>query len=194
MRFAPHHRQLLHDARADRPGGGVATATALEEADGEVCPPGGAADADAGAAGAPQEHAPSRSDRARVALRHAQLDRRLAAGEPSAGDRAMTVRAWQLTRPRMRRQLADSLERVVHDCDGAQPAEGAAGGARHAEVRVARGEMLWLAARLRDGRPVSAHGVALVLRLLSDGASPLYADAPRHALWRAVHEATDALD
>ncbi|HEY4278004.1 MAG TPA: hypothetical protein VGM91_07285 [Conexibacter sp.] len=175
MRLASPHRHLLHDARSGSPADGVSPAMPV--------------------AAQPQlTVTPSLADRARVSLRHGGLDHRIASGESISVDRGMTVRAWQLTRPRMRRQLADSLERVVHDSDEMLPGEKSDVKARHLEVRVARGELLWLAARLRDDRPARAQGVALVSELLTDGNSPLYMTGTRHELWRAVHAATEALD
>jgi hypothetical protein len=60
-------------------------------------------------------------------------------------------------------------------------------------VRAARAALRDLAFALRSDGPVSAQGVALTERLLTDGTSPLYLERTNDALWRAAVEATQAL-
>jgi hypothetical protein len=134
--------------------------------------------------------------RARVlaSLRHGALDRRLADGEDAGDDRELSVRAWQLTRPRARMRLANTLEAILTEVEQPRGRRSASVPACREEVEVARGEMVWLAERLRDPRPVRARGVLLVRGLLSDGNSPLFVASPNDELWRQARRASAALD
>ena len=61
-------------------------------------------------------------------------------------------------------------------------------------MRECAGDLRALIDRLRDGEPIDVQGVAMVARLLGDGASPLYyAQAPR-SLQHTVRAARHALD
>lgn len=144
-----------------------------------------------GAPGALLDRSPSLMSRFRVAWHNRMLDMRLAAGEPIAGDRDLTARAWQLTRPRVRDQLANMLMGAVRDGD-----ELRTGSAVNMQsVSAARSELVALAARLRDPRPVNARGVALTRELFVSGSSPLFASrGPSEALRRYLREALTALD
>jgi hypothetical protein len=65
---------------------------------------------------------------------------------------------------------------------------------RRGEAELARSELIRLAERLRDERPVAAQGIALVRRLLCDGSGPLYVPGAEDELWRDVRRAAVALD
>jgi len=153
--------------------------------------------------------APPLADRVRARLHAYALDTRLAAGGRIDGDPLLAARAWQLAHRATRERLACALDAVLHELDGAPGARAGAAVAidRH-EAQVARSELIRLAQRLRDSEPVAAKGVALVRRLLCDGASPLYlprrtppgaagvSPSPTGAgdeLWRALRRAAIAL-
>jgi hypothetical protein len=134
---------------------------------------------------------PALAARARAALGHTALDRLLAEGDNVAGPPELPVRAWQITRPKARERVAGALEEILAD---AQRPRAARCAICREEVEVARGELLRLAMRLRDTRPVHARGVALARRLLSDRSGPLYAPARNDELWRQARRAAAALD
>ena len=123
-----------------------------------------------------------------------QLDERLARGEDPASDRALELRAQRLSGLAERRRLAEALEGVILSAHR--------GGARYSvqvaprgqAVRDCAGDLRALAARLRDGGPVDVQGVAMVARLLSDGASPLYYKSAPRSLQHMVRSARHALD
>jgi hypothetical protein len=129
-----------------------------------------------------------------AALRHAALDRRLADGADAIDRRELTVRAWQITRPRALERLARALEGILIDAERPRPAHGPAVPVCCEEVEVARDEILRLVERLREPRPVCPRGVALARLLLTDGTGPLYAPSPNDELWRRLHRAAAALD
>jgi hypothetical protein len=113
--------------------------------------------------------------RLQVLLRRGRLDFELGAGTDPRGVPALALRARQLCRPRYRRHLALSVQRLVEeiDTDPASYLSSAVPLQRH-HVAAARGTLLALAGALRDVDPVNPRGVALTLRLITDPASPLY--------------------
>jgi hypothetical protein len=110
-----------------------------------------------------------------------------------AGDRVLTVRAWQITRPTARERLATALEALL-DPERSRMDWSTRVPVCREEIAVAGSAILEVAARLRDARPVHPRGVAMVRRLLSDGGSPLYVPTHNDELWRAVRRAATALD
>jgi HAMP domain-containing protein len=138
--------------------------------------------------------APVLPARAFAMLRHSALDRRLAAGADATGDRQLAVRAWQITRTSVRERVAAALDAILIDAERPRPHHGAAVCVCGEEVEVARDEILRLAERLRDRRPVRPRGVALARQLLTDGVGPLYVASPNDELWRQVRRAVAALD
>jgi len=136
---------------------------------------------------------PTLHERASAALHQSLLDRRLASGAETADDRALTVRAWQITRLPSRRRLAASIVAVVEEADHPHRGRGSIGLCTE-EVHVAKTELLRLAARLIDPQPTRPRGVALVRQLLTDGAGPLYSPCGNDELWRRARAANDALD
>lgn len=138
--------------------------------------------------------APPLGARARARLHHVALDRRLADGATTADDRELTVRAWQITRPSARERLAAALDRVLTEASRPHPRLGTPVPICHEEVEVSRGEIVRLAARLRDPRPVHPRGVALLRGLLTDGTGPLYVWCPNDELYRRLRRASFALD
>ncbi len=141
-----------------------------------------------------RDAAPAARARAVASMRRLALDRRLAEGAAIADDPALTARAWQITRLAARRRLASSLVGLLREVDRPMRARGAIVPICRAEVDVARDEIVLLAERLRDPRPVRPRGVALVRRLLTDGCGPLYVASPNDELWRQLRRAMTALD
>jgi hypothetical protein len=119
------------------------------------------------------------------------LDRLLIDGAPPDTSPELALRAVRLTRESHRYRLAAELEAVVAVADRDEPSRTAL----HVcgdQVREARGMLLDVAARLRDG-PCCARGVALTRRLLRDPSSPIYERAGRESLGRAATSALLAL-
>ena len=137
---------------------------------------------------------PALRARALACLHQAALDRRLAKGAGTAGDRALTARAWQITRASARESLAATLDAILIDVDRPRPPLSARVSPCRDEVRVACGEIRRVAARLRDPSPVRPRGVALVRCLLTDGTGPLYVPSANDELYRQIRRAAAALD
>jgi len=117
--------------------------------------------------------APMRSWEARRALRGA----RRRADEELAATRLppprLAWRAAELVADANRIDLARSLTDVVHAAD--ERLLPAASPIARAAVRACRPQLLAIAARLFEvSKPVSARGVLLVERLLTNGSGPLY--------------------
>ena len=62
------------------------------------------------------------------------------------------------------------------------------------QVREAPPQILAIAARLRDGTPVEARGVANLKLLLTDGAGPCYVRSHPHALAEPLRRIAGWLD
>jgi len=110
-------------------------------------------------------------------LRAPRLDRALEAGADPASEPSLRERARQLTSRRARRRVARALEEL--DRGPGLPV-------RRDQVRDASDLLSELTVALRSRERVSARGVLLARRIVTDGCGPLYApDAPRSALrWR----------
>jgi hypothetical protein len=97
----------------------------------------------------------------------------------------LDARARRLTSWRTRRRVARALEEVER---------GPGVPVRRDQVRDARDLLFELANALRSRERVSARGVLLARRIVTDGCGPLYAPtAPPSALWWRVWEALRAL-
>src|ERR1700751_851247 len=108
-------------------------------------------------------------DRVMVRARAAALDRELARGRPPEASTRLALRAQQLVRMRSRRDLADSIRRLL-----ARAAQSDASRRPPAPVRWERGqagagEFQALAGRLLSAAPLPARGVAHARVLLGDG-------------------------
>jgi hypothetical protein len=127
--------------------------------------------------------------RLKTALLRGRLDGELAAGADPCSDAALARRATQLARPRYRRRLARSLERLVEDTD-TDPRSylSSAVPVPRKQVFEVRGTLLAIAGALRDVERVDVRGIALTLRLLTEPTSPLYTGAAA-ALQSRTHEA-----
>ena len=118
-------------------------------------------------------------------LRAPRLDQALAAGADPASEASLRDRARRLTSWRTRRRLAKALEDV--ECGPGLPVS-------HDQVSEARDLLSELTLALRSRERVSARGVLLARRIITDGCGPLYApNAPRSALRWRVWEALRAL-
>jgi hypothetical protein len=90
--------------------------------------------------------------------------------------------------------LARSLRRTVHEALHPLPRRALFGLTRRGAIIDAQDAIDVLVKRLRSPEPVAPEGVALVERMLSDGAwSPLYSNGPAGGLRRLVVMATAAL-
>lgn len=130
----------------------------------------------------------------RTRLRRSSLDRRLAAGANPDECDDLRRRAEQLRSSVHRRELAASLLTLVEKADGPTPPISAAVPIHRRSILAARSDVIALALDLgATDLEGSARGIALVARLLSDGASPVYAPIGPEALKRAVQDAHAAL-
>jgi hypothetical protein len=132
--------------------------------------------------------------RLRTRLRRNQLDEQLARGADPETSAELTLRAAQLRSAGGRRKLANALVEKLGDARG--PNLGAfrmTTRRRHAAIDDVADDLLAVATRLRDGRPVDVRGAAEVSRLLNDRDSALRsgrASDLRESL-KAAHRALD---
>ena len=132
--------------------------------------------------------------RLRVLLSRTRLDAELAAGVDPHSTAMLELRAAQLLRPRYRRSLAAALEQVINVVDAPRhPGLSSAVPVQRGQVAQARTTVLSLAQVLRASENVHPRGVAMVWRLLSDPASPLYFSKESGALERQAQVALDCL-
>jgi hypothetical protein len=118
-------------------------------------------------------------------LRAPRLDRALADGADPASEPDLRARASHVTSWRTRRRVARALEELER---------GPGVPVRHDQVQDARDLLTELTTALRSRERVSARGVLLARRIVTDGCGPLYApSAPPAALWWRVWEALRAL-
>ena len=135
-----------------------------------------------------------------------RLDRDLARGARPETNAGLAARAVRLTSMKCRRELAESLQRILgavlpaSSCGRAMAADPSARVARQPHVPIRRdrvsrsaSELAELAARLVQPGPVPARGVAMVCQLLTDGGGPLYRKACRDDLAAIAERATQAL-
>jgi hypothetical protein len=111
---------------------------------------------------------------ARTRLRRPWLDGQIARGATRVGDPPLALRQAQLVSSRERTRLASRLERVLVD---ASPV-GTLGGVVRIDagaVEVARPVLTEVVLSLRSSEAVTARGVVLGWRLLTDPSSPVYA-------------------
>lgn len=129
----------------------------------------------------------------RVLVRRTQLDQEIAAGVDPGSRPALALRAAQLLRPRNRRRLAASLERLIEELDADRDWFSAAIPFLRDQVAEARGTLLSLARALRVAERIQPRGLAMVDRLLRDPDSPLYVRSARGALQLQARTALDCL-
>ena len=130
---------------------------------------------------------------ARVQLKRWWIDERLAHGEDPAASAELALRAQQLLSPKVRLELAHDLCRIIEEAEGPPKPFSSAVPVQREPVLHARECLVELADDLAFGSEINARGVAVVERLLRDGASPLYAPPAYDTLERAVRHARAAL-
>ena len=123
-----------------------------------------------------------------------ELDEQLEHGaQPGIGaDTPLACRAAQLHRRSTRNALAAALEDAVREAHKAWSVSARLPLAR-AAIRASADDVIALARRLRTDEPIDVQGMAMVARLVFNGTSPLYGDAPV-PLRYAVRSARLALD
>jgi hypothetical protein len=133
-------------------------------------------------------------DRAVVRMQAATLDRRLASGFEPEANRFMAARAQELVSPGRRQALADNWEHLLDVArDPALRPNGRIPLCRE-RIAEAESEVRSMLVTLVTAGPVSARGVAMASRLLSDGAGPLYNRRNPADLVAAIREVTAHLD
>jgi len=137
------------------------------------------------------------TERLRLTLRQVRLDDELAAGAEPVASRELALRAGQLTSPRRRARFARSLRRAIAAAElpphRRLPGRGASVPVNRAAVLEARPELEALADDLVEISHPNPRGVALALRLLRDGAGPLYRPWSSDELREAAKGARAAL-
>jgi hypothetical protein len=136
---------------------------------------------------------PALALRVRVAVRRRVLDKDLARGGSPLRSDVYALRARQLVERRCRERLARALERLIEGAERT-PSPSEIVSLPKREILDARTELLSLARRLRDTRPVYACGVAMVSQLVCDGTGPAFTPRAGLALRRAIAEAAVALE
>lgn len=131
--------------------------------------------------------------RLRVSVRRAALTRQLVDGADPAATPELALRARQLTSIRSRRRLARALRSAV--AEARRPSLSRMPIVSRRPVLAAVEALDALVKRLHSPEAVGEQGMALVYRLITDGAwSPLYGSDDPDALRRLVATATAALD
>jgi hypothetical protein len=131
------------------------------------------------------------SVRFRARLRRFSLDEQLARGADPCSKPTLAQRARELCQPKLRRKLAENIERVVEDAN--LPSYWLIAPLNRRGITECRPLLLGLAEDLRSTGPVYARGVALVQLLLMDGRSPIYAPSDPRQLEEEVRRARVAL-
>ena len=114
------------------------------------------------------------------------LDRRLAAG--SGYDRLALVRAEVLRERATRAALADGWAAVLERAGRPRALIDSRVPVVRGRVRAAEADIRAMIDVLRDSLPVTARGVAMASRLLTDGTGPLYSWQDAQDLRGAVRE------
>jgi hypothetical protein len=122
-----------------------------------------------------------------------ELDRRLAAGADPRSDPLLQARARLITGRRSRKRVAEGLAGALAK-SRQQPTFTAAVRPNGREVVAARTVLATLGCRLRSSEPVAARGVAILLVLLCDCTSPLFAPGEPGALGSGLRAAAAALE
>jgi hypothetical protein len=130
--------------------------------------------------------------RLRVWWRRDELDEELEHGADPESEPLLSYRAGQLLRRATRNSFAGALEDALREARRTWSVSARLPLARGA-VRECAEELIALALRLRADEPIDVHGAAMVARLVCNGTSPLYGEAPL-SLRHAVRSARLALD
>ena len=137
-----------------------------------------------------------------VRVHRAWLDGQLAEGRRPDSDPELALRARQLTSEEMRHRLSRALLRIVDVANRTpRPRRTAAAPLDRSAVLEARALLIQLAQRLDAEDSVNPRGVAMVSRLITDGAGPMYApghpirmERPRTRLWDELRAALVGMD
>jgi hypothetical protein len=133
--------------------------------------------------------------RLRSHLKAAELDEALAAGADPLASEQLLWRAQQLTEPRRRLELAETLQQIVDEVDLGRPQElDGRQTMRRDVIKTNRALLLVLAERLRADDPLALRGLAMVELLVSYGDGPLYRGPSPLQLKFNLLEALAALD
>jgi hypothetical protein len=122
------------------------------------------------------------------------LDRELAGGADPDTSPLLAARATQLVSPRSRRRVAAGLAGAFQSAQNPKPRFTAALPPQSSELLDARAVLNALTRRLGGSGAVNARGVAMLLELLSDAASPLYQHGEKGLLGSRLRAAAAALD
>lgn len=113
---------------------------------------------------------PGLAVRIRTWFRRNRLDEELAQGADPATSAELSMRAAQLRSAAERSRLANALVETVGDARRGEPVT-IRSRPRRADVRACADDLLALALRLRDDRPIGIRGAAMTARLLKDEAN-----------------------
>jgi hypothetical protein len=108
-----------------------------------------------------------------------QLDRQLAAGQPTESSLLLAVHAQRIVRPTACAALAGTLRRILAIAEGRLRPGLTRVPLCRSNVLAVAGELRALADRLEQPGPLRARGVAEVRSLLQDGTGSLYATSGR---------------
>jgi hypothetical protein len=132
--------------------------------------------------------------RARVAIKRDELTRELASGVPAGASPELALRASQLSSRRGRRQMAGVWRHTVEDAHHPVARITSIPPIRRRAVLDADDVITDLIARLGADEPVAVRGLAMLNRVVTDGAdSPLYSPAEPGALRRQLEMAAEAM-
>lgn len=106
----------------------------------------------------------------------------------------LSARAKRITARRSRKRLADGLTGALRSAQDGTPGFTAAVRPHAQEVLAARTVIAALDRRLRGPEPVTAHGTAMLLALMTEGTSPLYRPTEPGALGSHLRAAAAALE
>jgi hypothetical protein len=145
---------------------------------------------------AAERRVPRALPRLQARVRGPRVDRELARGIATWHSPLHAERALYLTSNRTRNNLARSLDRLLAHAEMTriQFVGTAVAIPCREQVREALPQILELAFRLRDGRPVGARGVAQLETLLCDGSGPCYSRSTPQALAAALEGVSRWLD
>jgi hypothetical protein len=133
--------------------------------------------------------------RMRVAVKRDTLTRELAQGADPTATPERALRASQLTSGRRRRQMIRTWRRAIAEARQPAVTRAMVGIINRRAVLEAEDAIQELIERLRSPDPVTAKGMAMAERIVTDGASsPLYNPSGRGTLRRLMLVATAELD